>query len=165
MPEHTALSVDLHTGRRAQASCNALQLGEKLGQAEQPEGANPAHHLRRETALALNDDTARRLAEHAALQAATDPRQTGQITDTSLCHGWAGLLLTTERIAADAARLDLREALPALRDRLTAETQHHPAPEHAGLLTGPAGVLLTLHTLTTARPVDPEWETCLLLSP
>ncbi|MGA5527523.1 lanthionine synthetase C family protein [Streptomyces pseudogriseolus] len=116
-------------------------------------------------ALALNNDTARRLAEHAALQAATDPRQTGQITDTSLCHGWAGLLLTTERIAADAARPDLREALPALRDRLTAETQHHPAPEHAGLLTGPAGVLLTLHTLTTARPVDPEWETCLLLSP
>ncbi len=78
LPEHTALSVDLHTGRRAQASCNALQLGEKLGQAEQPEGANPAHHLRRETALALNDDTARRLAEHAALQAATDPDRPGR---------------------------------------------------------------------------------------
>ncbi|MGA5089277.1 MULTISPECIES: lanthionine synthetase C family protein [unclassified Streptomyces] len=116
-------------------------------------------------ALALNDDTARRLAEHTALQAATDPRNTRQITDTSLCHGWAGLLLTTERIAADAARPDLHDALPALRDRLTTETQHHPAPEHAGLLTGPAGVLLTLHTLTTARPVDPEWETCLLLTP
>lgn len=115
-------------------------------------------------ALALNDDTARRLAEHTALQAATDPRQTGRIVDTSLCHGWAGLLLTTDRIAADAARPDLREALPALRDRLTAETQHHPAPEHTGLLTGAAGVLLTLHTLTTARPVDPEWETCLLLT-
>ena len=28
-----------------------------------------------------------------------------------------------------------------------------------------AGVLLTLHTLTTAQPVDPEWETCLLLTP
>ncbi len=116
-------------------------------------------------ALALNDDTARRLAEHTALQAATDPRHTGQITDTSLCHGWAGLLLTTERIAADAAQPDLHDALPALRDRLTTETQHHPAPEHTGLLTGNAGVLLTLHTLTTTRPVDPEWKTCLLLTP
>ncbi len=26
------------------------------------------------------------------------------------------------------------------------------------------GVLLPFHTLTTARPVDPEWETCLLLT-
>lgn len=115
-------------------------------------------------ALALNDGTARRLAEHAALQAATDPRHTGQIADTSLCHGWAGLALTTERIAADAALPDLRGALLTLRDRLTTETQHHPAPGHTGLLTGAPGVLLTLHTLTTARPVDPEWETCLLLT-
>ncbi|MFF9451079.1 lanthionine synthetase LanC family protein [Streptomyces althioticus] len=116
-------------------------------------------------ALVLDDDTALRLAEHTALQAVTDPRHTGQITDTSLCHGWAGLVLTTERIAADTALPHLREALPALRDRLTTETQHHPAPKHTGLLTGAAGVLLTLHTLTTARPVDPEWDTCLLLTP
>ncbi|MEV5271105.1 lanthionine synthetase C family protein [Streptomyces werraensis] len=116
-------------------------------------------------ALVLDDDTALRLAEHTALQAVTDPRHTRQITDTSLCHGWAGLVLTTERIAADAARPDLHDALPALRDRFTTETQHHPAPEHTELLTGAPGVLLTLHTLTTARPVDPEWETCLLLTP
>ncbi|MEW2425736.1 lanthionine synthetase C family protein [Streptomyces nigra] len=115
-------------------------------------------------ALTLNDDTARRLAEHTALQAATDPRHTGQIVDTSLCHGWAGLVLTTERIATDAALPDLHDALPALRDRLTTETQHHPAHEHTGLLTGAPGALLTLHTLTTTRPVDPEWETCLLLT-
>ncbi|MEU6339185.1 hypothetical protein ABZ839_33150 [Streptomyces cellulosae] len=74
-------------------------------------------------------------------------------------------MLTTERVAADAVRPDLRHALPALRDRLTTGTLHHPAPEHTGLLTGAPGVLLTLHTLTTARPVDPEWETCLLLTP
>ncbi|MEZ0156217.1 lanthionine synthetase C family protein [Streptomyces griseorubens] len=116
-------------------------------------------------ALALNDDTARRLAEHTALQAATDPRHTGQIVDTSLCHGWAGLVLTTERIAADAALPGFHDALPALRDRLITETQHQPAPEHTGLLTGAPGVLLALHTLTTVRPVVPEWETCLLLTP
>ncbi|MGV9954101.1 lanthionine synthetase C family protein [Streptomyces cellulosae] len=116
-------------------------------------------------ALVLDDDTALRVAEHTALQAVTDPRHTRQITDTSLCHGWAGLVLTTERIAADAARPDLHDALPALRDRFTTETQHHLAPEHTGLLTGAPGVLLTLHILTTAHPVDPEWETCLLLTP
>ncbi len=36
------------TGRRAQASCSALQFGEELGQAKQPESASPANHLRRE---------------------------------------------------------------------------------------------------------------------
>ena len=116
-------------------------------------------------ALALNNDTARHLAEHTALQAATDPRHAGQIVDTSLCHGWAGLVLATERIASDSALPDLHDALPALRERLVTETQHHPAPEHTGLLTGAPGVLLAQHTLTTAPPVDPEWETCLLLTP
>ncbi|MFF0690270.1 hypothetical protein ACIQUO_29130 [Streptomyces albogriseolus] len=73
--------------------------------------------------------------------------------------------LTTERLAADAALPDLRRALPALGKCLTTETESHSAPEHTGLLTSNAGVQLTLHTRTTARPVDPEWETCLLLTP
>jgi len=115
-------------------------------------------------ALALHDDTARRLAERTAFHAITDPRQTGQITETSLCHGWAGLLLTVGRIASDAARPDLAGALPALHNRLTTDVGQHRIAEHTGLLTGNAGVLLTLHTLTTARPVDLGWETCLLLN-
>ncbi len=79
--------------------------------------------------------------------------------------GRAGLVLTIEHIATDAALTDLRETMPALRDRLTAESESHPAPEHTGRLTSTAGVLLTLHTPTTARPVDPEWDTCLLFTP
>ncbi|MFC7638296.1 lanthionine synthetase LanC family protein [Streptomyces thermogriseus] len=114
-------------------------------------------------ALALHDDTARRLAEYTALQAITDPRQTDQITDTSLCHGWAGLLLTADRIAADAASPGLTQVLPVLYDRLTTEMARRQTTEHTGLLTGHVGVLLTLHTLTTVRPIDSGWETCLLL--
>ncbi|GAA2607425.1 lanthionine synthetase C family protein [Streptomyces lienomycini] len=115
-------------------------------------------------ALALHDDTARRLAEHTALQAVTDPRQTTQITEASVCHGWAGLLLTADRIAAEAALPDLTDALPSLHAHLESRPVRHETTEDAGLLTGNTGVLLTLHTLHTARPVDPGWETCLLLN-
>ncbi|WP_437097330.1 hypothetical protein [Streptomyces sp. enrichment culture] len=38
------------------------------------------------------------------------------------------------------------------------------ATQDTGLLTGNAGVLLTLHALRTPRPADLGWETCLLLS-
>ncbi|MDU0258478.1 lanthionine synthetase LanC family protein [Streptomyces sp. PU10] len=115
-------------------------------------------------ALALHDDTARRLAEHMAFQAVTDFRQTCQITDASVCHGWAGLLLTTDRIASDSVLPDLTGALPALRARVQSAIAQGATPEDAGLLTGNAGVRLTQHTLTTPRPLDLGWETCLLLN-
>ncbi|MEU5523752.1 hypothetical protein ABZ759_24625 [Streptomyces sp. NPDC047860] len=67
-----------------------------------------------------------------------------------------------DRIVSDAALPDLAGALPALHRRLATDTVRRRTTEHAGLLTGNAGVLLTLHTLTTARPVDLGWETCLL---
>lgn len=44
------------------------------------------------------------------------------------------------------------------------ETARRPLSEHTGLLTGPAGVRLTLHTLTTGHHVEAGWETCLLLN-
>ncbi|MYR41091.1 lanthionine synthetase C family protein [Streptomyces sp. SID5910] len=109
--------------------------------------------------LALHDDAARRLAEHTAFQAVTDSRQTCQITDSSVCHGWAGLLLAADRIASDAALPDLAHALPALLPRA-----RHRTTESAGLLTGDAGVLLTVHTLTATHPDDSRWESCLLLN-
>ncbi|TWD13108.1 hypothetical protein FB570_11935 [Streptomyces sp. T12] len=86
-----------------------------------------------------------------ALQVVTDFRQTGQFVDTSLCHGWAGLVLTTERIAADALP-DLRGTMPALRDRLTAETESHPTPEHTGWLTS---ILACFSRSTPSRPPAP----------
>ncbi|WP_108987709.1 lanthionine synthetase C family protein [Streptomyces coelicoflavus] len=115
-------------------------------------------------AFALHDDAARHLAERAAFQSVTDPRQTGQITDASVCHGWAGLLLATARIASDAALHDLTGVLPTLHARLDSAVARNEAPEDAGLLTGNAGVLLAKHTLNTAHPLAQGWETCLLLN-
>ncbi|MFF9863273.1 lanthionine synthetase C family protein [Streptomyces tendae] len=115
-------------------------------------------------ALALSDDAARRLAERTALQAVTDSRQTLQITDASVCHGWAGLLLATDRIASDSALPDLTGALPALHTLLASAMARAKTPQNAGLLTGNAGVLLTQHTLHPAHPLDLGWETCLLLN-
>ncbi|WP_405698320.1 lanthionine synthetase C family protein [Streptomyces coelicoflavus] len=115
-------------------------------------------------ALALHDDAARRLAELTALQAVTDSRQTCQLTDASVCHGWAGLLLATDRMASDAALPDLTGALPTLHACLESAMAHNERPKDAGLLTGNAGVLLTAHTLNVSHPLDLGWETCLLLN-
>ncbi|MFD5652996.1 lanthionine synthetase C family protein [Streptomyces sp. NPDC127039] len=115
-------------------------------------------------AHALHDDVARRLAERTALQAVTDSRQTCQITDASVCHGWAGLLLATDRIASDAVLPDLTRALPALHARLESAVARAETTEAAGLLTGNAGVRLTVHTLNVSHPLDLGWETCLLLN-
>ncbi|GAA2345127.1 lanthionine synthetase C family protein [Streptomyces kunmingensis] len=114
--------------------------------------------------LALHDADARRLAEHTVLGTVTDSRQLAQLADPSLCHGWAGLLLTADRIASDAIAPDLTGELPALRTHLSNHMVQHAIPESAGLLSGNAGVLLTLHTLSTNRPSIPGWETCLLLN-
>ncbi|MFF9915617.1 hypothetical protein [Streptomyces sp. NPDC013457] len=75
----------------------------------------------------------------------------------------AGLLLTCDRIASDATTPAIANELPAMRSHLDAHVVRHDIPENAGLLTGNAGVLLTLHTLTTPHP-DLGWDTCLLLN-
>ncbi|MFF1273282.1 lanthionine synthetase LanC family protein [Streptomyces marokkonensis] len=162
-PHHLGAALRRQRHRLARVPASDRLPGRARGAAA-PYGTPGIARALQLAALTLHDHAARRLAEHTALQAITDPRQTGQITETSLCHGWAGLLLTADRIASDAALPDLAEALPALHNRLTTEMGRRRTAEHAGLLTGNAGVLLTLHTLTTARPVDLGWETCLLLN-
>ncbi|MFE0654581.1 lanthionine synthetase C family protein [Streptomyces sp. NPDC059534] len=114
--------------------------------------------------LARRNKSVRQFAEHAVLGAITDARQLSELEDITLCHGWAGLLLTCDRIASDAQSPALARALPALRERLHTHLVRHEIPKGAGLLTGSAGVLLTLHTLSTPRPADVGWETCLLLN-
>ncbi|MET9735852.1 lanthionine synthetase C family protein [Streptomyces sp. NPDC006458] len=115
-------------------------------------------------ALARRNSPARQFAEHVVLGCITDPRRLARIEDSTVCHGWSGLLLTCDRIAADALTPAITHQLPLLRSHLSAHLVRHQIPESGGLLTGSAGVLLTLHTLRVPRPADLGWETCLLLN-
>ncbi|MEU0840842.1 lanthionine synthetase C family protein [Streptomyces sp. NPDC005962] len=116
-------------------------------------------------ALACNRASSQRHAEHTLAACLTDPAQLDSLTDATVCHGWAGLALSTAAAAADTAPgSPLPGQAPLLRDRLAAHLDQHPRPDTPGLLTGSDGILLTLHTLTPTRRVAPAWETCLLLN-
>jgi lantibiotic biosynthesis protein len=115
--------------------------------------------------LACGRDGTRRRGEALLAACLRDSDQLARVTDSTVCHGWAGLCLAADRASADAdADSPLRRTLPGLRARLTAHLAHHPIPEGAGLLTGADGVRLTVHTLTPSHPVASGWETCLLLN-
>ena len=72
-------------------------------------------------AIATDDRARQRRAERALTGCLNDPRQLDQLTDASLCHGWAGLLHTTSRVAADAEDADIfatpRLAYPTLQQQ------------------------------------------------
>ncbi|MBQ1028921.1 lanthionine synthetase C family protein [Micromonospora sp. C97] len=104
-------------------------------------------------ALALGDTTRQHLAEGALIACLNDPAQIGQLTDRSLCHGTAGLLATTRRVAADSVT-----PIPfAPLQRL-----HRQAPNAAdgpaGFLDGASGTALAVTGATRT-----SWDACLLL--
>lgn len=112
--------------------------------------------------LATGDPVRQQIAEHALLSCITDQRQLASLTDTSLCHGWAGLVHTIWRAAADAHTGDLAARLPHLRALLI--RRHRKRHQQAGLLEGEAGVALTLRTTATDTPPASGWDACLLTS-
>ncbi|MBB1245012.1 lanthionine synthetase C family protein [Streptomyces durbertensis] len=115
-------------------------------------------------ALALGDRAAQQDAEQSLVTCLKDEQQLDQLTDASVCHGWAGLLQTTRAVAADAT-LELNPALTAqlsrLRGRLDGHLDLHGAPKTNGLLEGTAGV----HLATKPPSAGPlSWDACLLLA-
>ncbi len=112
--------------------------------------------------LALADRCRQRLAEEALAGCLADDHQLGQLTDVSLCHGWAGLLLTTWRVAADASDPEPFAASRLLRHTERFLHQHGP-PSPDGLLDGVAGVHLARHTATVGLAPRSGWDACLLL--
>jgi hypothetical protein len=103
------------------------------------------------------------------------------ITDSTLCHGWAGLLQITWRIAHESADQRLIKWLPDLaRPILSAYEAELPfgfeykrslrqpgwrvAPHQAGFLKGAAGIALALHTYATDKEPFRNWDAALLLS-
>lgn len=106
--------------------------------------------------IALGESDRQRMAEHALLACLDDPGQLTRIRDSGLCHGAAGLLHTTHRVARDALIPGFPDRLPRLHALLAAQ----PAPGEAGFLDGRAGTALAL----TARDgvTTSGWDACLL---
>ncbi|GAA0705125.1 lanthionine synthetase C family protein [Kitasatospora atroaurantiaca] len=114
--------------------------------------------------LALDDTDRQQLAEDALAGCVSDPAQLFDLTDATLCHGWAGLLLTTWRAAADARDDRLARQLPRLRALMDRYLHGGGQPEAAGLLEGTAGLRLAQHTTTVTTPPASRWDACLLLA-
>ncbi|MGC4939276.1 lanthionine synthetase C family protein [Kribbella sp. DT2] len=112
-------------------------------------------------ALATGDTTRRRTAETALLGCITDPDQFARIDGPSLCHGSAGLLHTTWRVAREAETGDLTAQLANLAKLFNNHLQ--TAPRSTELLEGSVGAALAALTATTGQPPRSSWDTCLLL--
>ncbi|WP_051837511.1 lanthionine synthetase LanC family protein [Streptomyces sp. NRRL WC-3742] len=116
-------------------------------------GAARALHL---AGTALARDDWRTTAVTALAATLADPA-TWHLSGPGLCHGTAGLLRITRRMAEDAASLAAH--LPALTATTTRDlTAALAVGEPATLLEGTAGAALALH------PADGSWDACLLLS-
>jgi lantibiotic biosynthesis protein len=113
-------------------------------------------------AIALHDQHRQRLAEDALAACLADEKQLGQLTNASLCHGWAGLLQTTWRIARDSGDPE-RFDMSRLVGRLDRFRQRAGGATSTGLLDGAAGIRLARHTVATGRPPASGWDACLLL--
>lgn len=111
--------------------------------------------------LALADDTRQRVAEDAVLAALRDPTQRALLPDIGLCHGQAGLLQASWRMATCARTGDLAAELPDLAARLT--NQLSGLVTDPELMEGAAGAALALHTIGTGTTPTSRWDAFLLL--
>ncbi|GII91353.1 hypothetical protein Ssi02_15840 [Sinosporangium siamense] len=113
-------------------------------------------------ALAVGDIQRQDKAEHALAHCLSDRRQLARLTNTGLCHGWAGLFQTSWRAAHDARTSEIGAHLPYLTDHVVA----HSRPVHergCGFLDGDAGLDLALHTAARTTPPVSGWDACLLI--
>lgn len=108
-------------------------------------------------ALALEDTARRQTAEDTVERILTDPLQFARITDSTLCHGWAGLLALARAVAADSPTPErFAPVIQDLRRRLAADWEQLPKP---GFMEGRAGAQLALDGTDTTG-----WTRVLLLT-
>ncbi|GAT81114.1 lanthionine synthetase [Streptomyces sp. F-3] len=112
--------------------------------------------------IALGAPDVQAFYEDALYQALTDPHQLAQVTDTGLCHGWAGIYQTATRAAADAIDARLHTLPARLGDTLAAQAQPGGLPA-AGLINGDAGTALALTTYASQQAPTTGWDACLLI--
>ncbi|MFE9613719.1 lanthionine synthetase C family protein [Streptomyces sp. NPDC006012] len=114
--------------------------------------------------IALDDRDRQRQAEQALAGCLSDDQQLAQLTSASVCHGWAGLIQTVSRAAADAVDDELTAYLPHLHVRLYEYLDHQGLPEGTGLMEGTAGIHLVRLTDPVNSAITAPWDRCLLLS-
>lgn len=110
-------------------------------------------------ALALGDTGRAEQAERMHLACLTDSDSHLRVSDLSLCHGAAGMLQATRRIAADSSSSELFD--PAIA-RLQAALHDAIAPPRDGLLEGAPGVMLARDHPTAPNAVP--WDACMGLA-
>lgn len=89
--------------------------------------------------------------------------QLAHITDTGLCHGWAGIYQTATRASADARDPRLQTLPQHLGGPFSAPPSPGTVPV-AGLLNGMAGTALALTTLASQQAPTTGWDACLLIN-
>ncbi|MBP0456137.1 lanthionine synthetase C family protein [Streptomyces montanisoli] len=108
-------------------------------------------------AHALRDPARRQRAEDTVETILTDPLRLARITDSTLCHGWAGLLALARAVAADSpAPARFIPIIHDLQRRLAADWERLPKP---GFMEGRAGARLALDATDTTG-----WTRVLLLT-
>jgi lantibiotic biosynthesis protein len=113
--------------------------------------------------LALGDPNRRAAAEAAILAVLRDPAELGRLTEPGLCHGTAGLLQASWRMAADATSREIEAELPRLAAHLAAQLAECE-DDNPELLDGTAGTALALHTAGTGNAPEPSWDAFLALA-
>lgn len=113
--------------------------------------------------IALRSPTLQKFYEDALYRTLSDPAQLALVTDSGLCHGWAGIYQTAHRAAADA--LDPRlHALPERFGDALAASGRSSSLSDPGLINGAAGTALALTTLASQQAPSTGWDTCLLIN-
>jgi hypothetical protein len=108
-------------------------------------------------ALALGDSARRQAAEDTVEQILTDPLHLARITDSTLCHGWAGLLTLTRAVAADSPAPErFAPVIQETHRRLAADWDQLPK---LGFIEGRAGAQLALDGTDSTG-----WTSALLLT-
>ncbi|WP_367138429.1 MULTISPECIES: lanthionine synthetase C family protein [Streptomyces] len=151
-PECVSLA-DLHAGRPSQ------QGSARPSWCYGTPGIARAQQL---AAIATGDTQRQQAAEQHLIRCLSDPVQLSRITDSGLCHGWAGVYQTVWRAAHDAITPALSGHVTRLADALT----HHTEPEQGtapGFLDGDAGTALALNTAMQRSAPTSGWDRCLLI--
>ncbi|WP_234379241.1 lanthionine synthetase C family protein [Streptomyces sp. IGB124] len=125
-------------------------------------GASGTARAQQLAGLALGDPARVRTAETAVLATLRDPAQLDRLPEIGLCHGMAGLLHASWRMATGTGNAHIAAELPHLADRLL--TALHRPGQDPELLDGAAGAALALHTLGTNHTPAPYWDTFLALA-